>query len=114
MDKFAGAATGVINESTYSERELRCFPFIAIGLYLTAASVVIRNDIKHTYVMMEPRLARSMGFIGIKFEQLGPTVDYHGRRAPYYINPSLLMESLTPGFKLMLKNIQSKLDEKNS
>ena len=114
MDKFAGAATGVINESTYSERELRCFPFIAIGLYLTAASVVIRNDIKHTYVMMEPRLARSMGFIGIKFEQLGPTVDYHGRRAPYYINPSLLMDSLTPGFKLMLKNIQSKLDEKNS
>ena len=109
-DNFKGAATGVINQQNYSENELRCFPFIAVGLYLSAASIIIENDIKHIFVMMEPRLARSMSFIGIQFEQIGPTVDYHGKRAPYYINPSLFMENLTPGFKLMLKDIRKSLN----
>jgi len=110
MDRFSGAALGVINEETYSEEELRCFPFIAIGLYFSAAAIVIKEDIKHTYVMMEPRLARSMRFIGIHFEQIGPTVDYHGKRAPYYINPSLLYKSLKPTFKIMLNDIQRQID----
>jgi N-acyl amino acid synthase of PEP-CTERM/exosortase system len=110
-DQFKGAATGAINESNYSEVELRCFPFIAVGLYLSAASIVIEKDILHTFVMMEPRLARSMSFVGIKFEQIGPTVDYHGKRAPYYINPKLLFESLSPGFKLMLSDISDSIGE---
>ncbi|MGS2721912.1 PEP-CTERM/exosortase system-associated acyltransferase [Paraglaciecola aestuariivivens] len=109
-DKFKGAATGVINQQVYSENELRCFPFIAVGLYLSAASIVIENDIKHTFVMMEPRLARSMSFIGIQFEQIGPAIEYHGKRAPYYINPSLLLKNLTPGFQLMLKDIRKSLN----
>lgn len=109
-DNFKGAATGVINQQHYSENELRCFPFIAVGLYLSAASIVIENEIKHTFVMMEPRLARSMSFIGIQFEQIGPAVNYHGKRAPYYINPSLLMGNLTPGFQVMLKDIRKCLN----
>ena len=110
-DQFKGAATGAINEGIYSEVELRCFPFIAVGLYLSAASIVIEKDILHTFVMMEPRLARSMSFVGIKFEQIGPTVDYHGKRAPYYINPKLLFENLSPGFKLMLDDITGSIRE---
>ena len=107
MDRFSGAALGVINENTYSEDELRCFPFIAIGLYFSAAAMVIHYDIKHTYVMMEPRLARSMSFVGIQFEQVGPVVNYHGKRAPYYINPSLLYANLRPSFKVVLNEIQN-------
>ena len=109
-DNYKGAATGVINQQIYSEDELRCFPFIAVGLYLCAASIVIENDIKHTFVMMEPRLARSMKFIGIQFEQIGPAINYHGERAPYYINPLLLMENLTPGFQMMLRDIRKSLN----
>lgn len=109
-DKFKGAATGAINEAQYSDKELRCFPFIAVGLYLSAASVVINKDIEHVYVMMEPRLARSLRFVGIAFKQVGPVVDYHGKRAPYYINPEMLLNSLTPGFKKLFKNIKKDLD----
>lgn len=109
MDKFSGSATGVIDQDNYSETELRCFPFIAVGLYFTAASLVMQSGIKHAFVMMEPRLARSMGFVGIKFTQIGPVVDYHGRRAPYYINQELLFENLNPNFKLMLKDINEKI-----
>jgi N-acyl amino acid synthase of PEP-CTERM/exosortase system len=111
IDHFKGAATGVINEKIYSENELRFFPFITSGLYLSAASIVLDNDIKHTFAMMEPRLARSLKFIGIQFEQLGPAIDCYGKRAPYYINPSLLSENLTPGFQLMLKEIRKSLKQ---
>jgi N-acyl amino acid synthase of PEP-CTERM/exosortase system len=104
-DKFKGSATGVINENIYSERELRCFPFIAVGLYLTAASVCLRQGINHCFVMMEPRLARSLKFVGITFQQVGPVVEYHGKRAPFYISRELLMSGLSPGFKNMLDNI---------
>jgi N-acyl amino acid synthase of PEP-CTERM/exosortase system len=110
IDKFQGAETGVINEDTYSENELRCFPFIAIGLYLSATALCFKLDIEHVFVMMEPRLARSMRFIGISFEKLGATVEYHGKRAPYYIHPKTLLTTLSPGFLDLLNNIIADLD----
>ncbi len=108
-DNVKGAATGTINQDSYSEKELRCFPFIAVGLYLTAASMALDSGREHCFVMMEPRLARSLRLVGISFIQIGPAIEYHGRRAPYYINGDLLMRSLTPGFQKMLKNIRREL-----
>lgn len=110
-DQFKGSAIGAISESTYSETELRCFPFIAIGLYMSAATLGINTGVKHAYVMMEPRLARSMKFVGIKFHQLGDAIDYHGIRAPYYINPEIFMENLSPGFKALYQMIEKQLNQ---
>lgn len=109
-DRFNGSATGAINEHVYSERELRCFPFIAVGLYLSAASITLHHGIQHCFVMMEPRLARSLRFVGIPFQQVGPVVEYHGKRAPYYISRQLLMDGLSPGFKKMLQNIELRVN----
>ncbi|GGD75137.1 hypothetical protein GCM10011357_32660 [Lacimicrobium alkaliphilum] len=109
MDKFKGAATGVINEDSYSEAELRCFPFIAVGLYMAAASIALEQGINHCFVMMEPRLARSLRLVGIPFKQIGPVVDYHGERAPYYINRQVLLDSLPPGFKKLLKYVKDEI-----
>jgi N-acyl amino acid synthase of PEP-CTERM/exosortase system len=109
-DRFGGAAIGEINLYTYSENELRCFPFIAVGLYLLGASLLIDKGIKHTFVMMEPRLARSLKRVGIHFEQIGPIVDYHGKRAPFYIDSTISLDKLTPAFESMVKNIRKTLD----
>ncbi len=108
-DKYKGAGTGVISENSYSEIELRCFPFIAIGLYMSAASLGMNTGVRHVYVMMEPRLARSMKFVGIHFQQLGEAIEYHGLRAPYYINAEMFMQNLSPGFKYLYKTIESDL-----
>lgn len=110
VDQFAGAATGAINIDSYSETELRCFPYIAICLYLAAASTAFRTDKKHAYVMMEPRLARSMAFIGIRFKQLGEPIEYHGQRAPYYINRQMFLSELSPGYKKLLASIERELE----
>jgi N-acyl amino acid synthase of PEP-CTERM/exosortase system len=117
-DQFKGSSTGVIRENNYSEVELRCFPFIAIGLYMAAATMAIETGIRHVYVMMEPRLARSMKFVGIKFQQLGEPIDYHGLRAPYYINPEMFLSNLSPGFQNLYKiighDVSEQLDELKS
>lgn len=110
-DQFKGAATGAINEDSFSVQELRCFPFIAIGLYMSAASMADELGIKHVFVMMEPRLARSMRFVGINFEQLGKAVDYHGIRAPYYISPKDFINNLSPGFRSLYDRIDHDLGD---
>ncbi|RKF14565.1 PEP-CTERM/exosortase system-associated acyltransferase [Alginatibacterium sediminis] len=109
-DKFEGAASGVINEQTYSEAELRCFPFLTIGLYLSIASLAVRTNVDHAFVMMEPRLARSMSFLGIKFQQLGPAVEYHGLRAPYYMSSEMLLNSLPKSFTSLMKSIDGQIE----
>lgn len=108
-DNHDGSATGVINENNYSETEVRCFPFIAISLYLMATAVIKRNGMEHVFVMMEPRLARSMSFVGIQFKQIGPTVEYHGTRAPYYLNINDLINGLNTGFKGLYRKIEQQL-----
>jgi N-acyl amino acid synthase of PEP-CTERM/exosortase system len=109
QDKFTGAATGAINVDTYSGTELRCFPYIALCLYFSAASTAFHAKKEHAFVMMEPRLARSLAFVGIKFHQIGPVIDYHGRRAPFYINKPMLFDGLSPGFKKLLFEIEKSL-----
>ncbi|NTS77740.1 PEP-CTERM/exosortase system-associated acyltransferase [Catenovulum sp. SM1970] len=109
-DKFDGASTGAINEQTYSEDELRCFPFIAVGLYMSVANIAFHEKIEHVFVMMEPRLARSLAFVGIQFKKIGPTVEYHGKRAPYYISRQMLIDSLPAGFIRLMNNISGNID----
>lgn len=108
-DLFRGAAVGGINETTYSETELRSFPFIAMGLYMSAAILSKARGIEHLYVMMEPRLARSIKLLGITFQQLGEPVDYHGLRAPYYITPKEFISSLAPSFRTLFDVLEKDL-----
>jgi len=101
-DQYAGAGTGVIDETSFSQNEMRCFPFIAISLYFMAATVTQQKGINHIFVMMEPRLARSLKFVGIPFTQIGKVTEYHGKRAPYHIDPKVLFNTLSPGFKKLM------------
>jgi len=82
------------------------FPHIAIGLYLAAASLFTLKDLKHIFVMVEPRLARSMRRIGLHFEQMGEVIEYHGQRAPFYITPELLSKHLSPEVDKLYQHIK--------
>ncbi len=108
-DQFAGSATGAINEQTFSTHELRYFPYIAISLYLSAIAMCRKMRCYHVFVMMEPRLARSLDFVGIHFTQLGPVIDYHGKRAAYYVDARELRKDLSVGYKKFLQVIENEL-----
>lgn len=108
-DRFAGAATGAIDARVYSPSELRCFPWIAIALYFSAAALSRQTGRRHVFVMVEPRLARAMGFVGIDFRQIGPAIAFHGLRAPYYIDRERLPDGLSPGFRRLLDVVDEAL-----
>lgn len=109
IDNMLGAENGVINTLTYSENELRCFPFIAISLYLAAANVIIQNNMGHCFIMVEPKLAQSLNFVGIPVKQIGPVIDYFGKRAGYYIDQETLENNLPHGITRLRKVINQSL-----
>lgn len=109
LDQFVGSATGAINELTFSTHELRYFPYIAISLYMSALAICHKNRQRHIFVMMEPRLARSLDFVGIHFAQIGPLVEYHGKRAAYYIDEQSIKVNLNDGYKSLLSVIEAEL-----
>ena len=109
IDKFKGAATGVINEQVFSETELRCFPYIAICLYMAATAMAMQSKRWNVFVMMEPRLARSLSFVGIHFTKIGKTIEFHGKRAPYYIDARDLTKTLSPGYRMLLESVEREL-----
>lgn len=109
VDQFAGGATGVINEQTFSTQELRFFPYIAVSLYLSAIALCHKSRIHHVFVMMEPRLARSLNFVGIHFTQIGAPVEYHGKRAAYYVDVRQLRKNLSTGYRKLLAMIEKEM-----
>jgi N-acyl amino acid synthase of PEP-CTERM/exosortase system len=108
-DQFTGGATGAINEQVFSIQELRFFPYIAISLYMSAVAMCYKTRRVHIFVMMEPRLARSLNFVGIKFTQIGDPIEYHGRRAPFYIDAREVRKTLSAGYRKLLTMIETEL-----
>ncbi|PCK09330.1 MAG: GNAT family N-acetyltransferase [Alteromonadaceae bacterium] len=116
-DKFCGAATGAINEAisfetkpvTNSANELRRFPLVTTGLYLSAASIVLQNKVPHCFALMEPLLARNLANINIKFEQISPIINFKGQRAIFYLNANNLAASLTSELNQLLQHVDTVL-----
>lgn len=88
----------------------RRFPSIPIGLYLAISAVGLLEGLDAVFAMMEPRLARHLRHFGIGFAQVGPVVDYHGERAPFYLTRDSLFESLRPEFRQLLDYLQEELE----
>ncbi|MCC2618214.1 PEP-CTERM/exosortase system-associated acyltransferase [Aestuariibacter halophilus] len=86
-DSHPGAATGVIDASAYGDLEVRCFPLLAMGLYLSAVAQCCQLKRQHAFAMMEQSLVSSVEQAGLTLEQIGEWRDYHGQRAPFLISP---------------------------
>jgi len=87
----------------------RLFPYISVGLYLTCSALFVLKQLDYTFVMMEPRLARALGRNGIKFKQAGETIDYHGIRAPFYIDQKMLIENMRPDLMDLFEHIKARV-----
>jgi N-acyl amino acid synthase of PEP-CTERM/exosortase system len=87
----------------------RRFPHIALGLYLGAASIGLAEGLEGVFAMMEPRLARHLRLTGIRFQQVGKILEYHGPRAPFYINRTGLFANLRPELLKLLRAIEKDL-----
>lgn len=101
---------GIVDSNhTRSPSDGRSFPYIALGLYLAAASIGLSVGLESVFAMMEPRLVRRLRYFGICFRQVGEVVDYHGSRGPFHITRNELFDNLSPEMLELLKAIEKDL-----
>lgn len=63
----------------------RRFPHPMLGLAIGIIQMCAKHDIYHLFSIMDPALNRLFGFYGMQFNSIGPLVNYHGQRYPYYV-----------------------------
>lgn len=97
------------DQNTYKGRRL--FPYISVGLYLTCSALFVLKQLDYTFVMMEPRLARALGRNGIKFKQAGEAIDYHGLRAPFFIDQKMLADNMRADLLSLFNHIKQQVED---
>lgn len=98
-------------ESGKTREQSDRYPYVPIGLYLVCSALFRITQLEYIFVMIEPRLARHMSRFGIAFAQAGPPIEYHGRRALYYITQESLEQHLKPEMRALLDTIQAQVEE---
>lgn len=67
-------------------------PLMTLGLIQSLVRGSIEHGVTHWCAAMEPTLLRLLAGIGIRFEPLGPMVEYHGLRQPCYCEVAPMLE----------------------
>jgi N-acyl amino acid synthase of PEP-CTERM/exosortase system len=99
---------GIVEERSGSVGGMRT-PWIALGLYLSAAAIGLIRGLTGVFALMEPRLARRLGTYGIKFVQVGEPVEHRGERAPFFISRGDLYAGVPPLLRGLLQVIEEDL-----
>lgn len=94
--------------------DARSFPLLAVALFMAARFMMLHGGRPHVFTTMEPRLARLLQRTGLAFRRLGPVVDYHGRRAAYYLHYTPLehetsLASVRPDLQALFRVIDAQL-----
>jgi N-acyl amino acid synthase of PEP-CTERM/exosortase system len=75
-----------IDDSRLTEKieQRRLIPHITVGLFAAIVHMSAERGVRYWYALMEPSLLRFLQRFGIRFEHIGPVVDYHGVRQPCF------------------------------
>jgi len=71
---------------------------VAVGLYREMFRASKRLGITHWYAAMQDKLLIILEGFGFVFQQIGPFIEYHGRRAPFLGSVSACEESVRNRF----------------
>src|SRR5262249_48707886 len=69
----------------------RRIPNASLGLMQAMVAMAGKAGVTHLCAVMEPTLLRMLRRLGIHFTDIGPQVDYHGRRQPCYSDLDVLL-----------------------
>jgi N-acyl amino acid synthase of PEP-CTERM/exosortase system len=90
-----------------AREERRAFPHIAMGLALAGAAMTTLSGLDYLFVVMEPRLARYLWSLGIKFHQGGDVTEYHGARAVFFVPSTELEQHLSGQVEELYRHIKA-------
>ncbi len=72
----------------------RRFPHPMLAISVGIIRMCIRLGITHWFSVMEPSLNRLLGLYELQLDPIGPLIDYHGPRRPYYAEISKVMDRM--------------------
>jgi N-acyl amino acid synthase of PEP-CTERM/exosortase system len=64
----------------------RRFPHPILALAVGIIGMSVEHNITHWLSVMEPALNRLLGLYGLQLDPVGPLINHHGMRRPYYVN----------------------------
>ncbi|MET0050953.1 MAG: PEP-CTERM/exosortase system-associated acyltransferase [Candidatus Thiodiazotropha sp.] len=103
----------ILDESSaaeaYSQEELRNFPNIAIGLYLSAIALVDLCDLQLALVVMEPRLQRHLQRFGLHFQCISDPFELRGQRALFELPREQLTTHMSSDIRALYERIRESL-----
>lgn len=82
------------NDADEREDERRVIPNMTLGLIEGLVQMSIENGVFYWCAVMERPLLRLLSRLGIHFEDIGPLVDYHGRRQPCMLRVDTMLEQV--------------------
>jgi N-acyl amino acid synthase of PEP-CTERM/exosortase system len=85
--------TGINEDSVdyISEEEKRSFPHLTIALIASLVRESEEQNIQYWFAIMEVALLRFLAKLGIYFIEVGPAIEYYGKRKPCVIKVSDLL-----------------------
>lgn len=81
---------GAGGDGVYSDRDCP-IPHNSLGLIRSVVAMAADSGMTHLCAVMEPVLIRLLRRLGLHFNDLGPRVDYHGRRQPCFTDLDVLL-----------------------
>ncbi|SEL39453.1 PEP-CTERM/exosortase system-associated acyltransferase [Nitrosovibrio tenuis] len=72
----------------------RRFPHPMLALAVGIIRMSVEHNINHWLSVMEPALNRLLGLYGLQLDPVGPIIDHHGFRRPYYTDLAQMLERM--------------------
>ncbi|MEG3767830.1 PEP-CTERM/exosortase system-associated acyltransferase [Alteromonas sp. 14N.309.X.WAT.G.H12] len=99
-----------LDKNLKKSKNNRNYPYLTLALYFFAATICVLRDVENVYVMMEPKLARSLRMLGIEFNQISHVIEYHGERAAYRLSPEEFLQQISPSLHRFYHKITKELE----
>ena len=82
------------NDRRTKDEERKVVPHITLGLIQGLVAISEKNQVTHWAAAMEPTLLRLLTRLGIYFQHVGETVQYHGKRQPCIADLDNLLQTV--------------------
>jgi len=93
-DELLHAYKSAVNIEGWAPTKQRRFPHPVLALVVGIIRMSSKNNVTQCLSVMEPSLNRLLGHFGLQFDVIGPLINHHGPRRPYYIDLIQLLDRM--------------------
>lgn len=76
----------------------RVLPHMTLGLMTSIFEITLEAKLTHLCAIIDPALLRLLRMLGLRFEAVGPLVEFHGPRQPVFASCKQLIDGVKEGF----------------